>query len=451
VIAKHHKTDPRPRQLLPALPYLLHPCNRVVLLEGDGVQAMAGYTTSTFLLTQWLDHHFLDTTDPIDNPDRPPVPPRIANSALSSPSRSTRSARVSLLLAILSIGSAFGADPQGRPSNTGVTAETLAVIINDADPRSQQIARYYQVRRRIPDANMIHVSFVPGKSVMSLADFQKIRTKVAARTPASIQVYALTWAAPYRVECMSITTAFAVGFDSAFCSQKCSATKLTSYFNSDSRAPYSDHGIRPTMALSGVSVDEVKALIDRGLAADASFPRGTGYLVSTEDKVRNVRAMLYPTILQYLGEKLDLQIVHADTIKNRRNVLFYFTGTAQVNDLETIRFLPGAIADHLTSAGGQLTDSQQMSSLRWLEAGATGSYGAVVEPCNLPDKFPSPGIVIKHYLLGESLIEAYWKGVAMPGEGIFIGEPLAMPFGRHSASREHTDRPATVAQPAITR
>jgi uncharacterized protein (TIGR03790 family) len=343
-----------------------------------------------------------------------------------------RPAQLIIFLALFSIGRAFAIDPQGHQSDTGITAETLAVIINDNDPQSREVARYYQARRQIPAANMIHVGFAPGSSDMSLAVFQKIRSEVLARTPANVQAYALTWAAPYRVECMSITTAFATGFNNAYCSQKCGTTKPTPYFNSDSRAPYSDHEIRPTMALSGISFDEVKKLIDRGLASDGSFPHGTGYLVSTSDTARNVRASLYPTIVQYLGGKLNLQVVNAGAIQNRRDVLFYFTGTAKVNSLETVRFLPGAIADHLTSAGGQLTDSGQMSSLRWLEAGATGSYGAVVEPCNLPDKFPSPGIVIKHYLQGEPLIEAYWKGVAMPGEGIFIGEPLARPFGRRS-------------------
>jgi len=75
-----------------------------------------------------------------------------------------------------------------------------------------------------------------------------------------------------------------------------------------------------------------------------------------------------------------------------------------------------------------LTDSGQMSALRWLETGATGSYGAVVEPCNLLQKFPHPAIVAGHYLRGETLIEAYWKSVLMPGQGIFVGEPLAAPF-----------------------
>ncbi len=77
-----------------------------------------------------------------------------------------------------------------------------------------------------------------------------------------------------------------------------------------------------------------------------------------------------------------------------------------------------------------------MSSLRWLEAGATGSYGTVTEPCNFPGKFPHPGLVMKWYFRGDTLIEAYWKSVAMPGEGLFIGEPLAAPYAGHRLYRQ---------------
>ncbi len=38
--------------------------------------------------------------------------------------------------------------------------------------------------------------------------------------------------------------------------------------------------------------------------------------------------------------------------------------------------------------------------MRWLEAGATGSYGTVVEPCAITQKFPNPAVVIGRYLLG---------------------------------------------------
>ncbi len=40
-----------------------------------------------------------------------------------------------------------------------------------------------------------------------------------------------------------------------------------------------------------------------------------------------------------------------------------------------------------------------------------------------------------HYLSGETLIEAYWKSVLMPGQGVFVGDPLARPFGGVRVSR----------------
>lgn len=314
--------------------------------------------------------------------------------------------------------------------NTKIGPEELGVIVNDSDLISRKIAEYYQIKRRIPKVNMIHVNFKPGNSTMSRADFQAIKAIVDAATPQTIQAYVLTWTAPFRVECMSITTAFAAGFDENFCSKTCAPTKQMSYFNSSSHKPYDDYRIRPTMMLAGKNFNEVKKLIDRGIAADHSFPKSTGYLVSTSDEARNVRAVLYPEIIeQYLDTQLDLRLVKTDFIKDKKHVLFYFTGIAYVKALDTIQFVPGAIADHLTSAGGDFSSTNtQMSSLRWLEMGATGSYGAVVEPCNFIAKFPHPGVVINHYLRGESLIESYWKSVAWPGQGIFIGEPLAAPF-----------------------
>jgi len=135
-----------------------------------------------------------------------------------------------------------------------------------------------------------------------------------------------------------------------------------------------------------------------------------------------------------LGSVVKLEHVKTDAIENKSDVLFYFTGMTRIAKLSSNTFVPGAIADHLTSTGGQLTDSSQMSSLRWLEAGATGSYGAVVEPCNFQTKFPQPGVLIAYYTSGETLIEAYWKSVAMPGQGIFIGEPLAKPYGGNQVS-----------------
>jgi uncharacterized protein (TIGR03790 family) len=306
--------------------------------------------------------------------------------------------------------------------------EHVGVIVNDNDPLSREIAAYYMERRGIPPGNLIHVQLTAGRSVMSPERFRLVMDRVRAETPANVQVYALAWSLPYRVGCMSITTAFATGFDEAWCAQGCKATRESPYYDSDSRQPFTDLGLRPAMMLAGDSLDEVRDLIERGIAADGSRPTGTGYLLSTTDRARNVRARFYPGILLMQSDRFDLKVIQGNSLRHRPGVMFYFTGLAHVDGIDTNRYRPGAIADHLTSAGGKLSGSSQMSSLEWLRAGATGSYGTVVEPCAFVQKFPRPDLVINRYLDGETLIEAYWKSVAWPGQGVFIGEPLAAPF-----------------------
>jgi uncharacterized protein (TIGR03790 family) len=227
---------------------------------------------------------------------------------------------------------------------------------------------------------------------------------------------------------MSITTAFSAGFDQSFCAQGCKKTKKSPYFNSESSQPFSDFKWRPTMALAGKNFADVKALIDRGIASDYSHPMGTAYLLKTSDKQRSVRSALFPSIRKAYNGLWQVETLQQDYIENKPDIMFYFTGKKHIKKINTNTFLPGAVADHLTSTGGILSGSKQMSSINWLKAGATGSFGAVVEPCNFIQKFPHPGIMMFYYLRGNTLIEAYWKSVAWPGQGIFIGEPLAKPF-----------------------
>lgn len=318
--------------------------------------------------------------------------------------------------------------PRLRLSKTALAPEELAVIVNDADPLSLRIGEYYRQQRNIPAANLIHVRFRSGTSLPPEA-FSRIKRDVDRRLPRSVQGLVLAWTTPYRVDCMSITSAFAMGFDRAYCSAtRCGFTKPSGYFDSLSTSPYMDLGIRPAMMLAGTTFESVKSLIDRGVASDGTFPTGTGYLVKTPDQARSVRAVTFDQTVALLGTAFRFEMVQADAIENKQDVLFYFTGLVHVPHLETLRFVPGALADHLTSAGGQLTGGSQMSALRWLEAGATGSYGTVVEPCNLLQKFPFPAIAMAHYAAGASLLESYWKSVAWPGEGVFVGEPLARPY-----------------------
>jgi len=309
-----------------------------------------------------------------------------------------------------------------------LSANELAVIVNDSDPLSIKIAQYYQQQRKIPATNIIHINFNPEYKILPVDIFKKIKLSVDKQTPSHVQAYALTWMQTYRVGCMSITTAFAAGYNKEFCSIGCKKTRPSPYFNSEKSNPYDEYKWRPTMALAGKNFNDVKLLIDRGVLSDYSQPQGSAYLLETSDKNRSTRAIFFPQINKEFNKLWAINTLKQDSIKNKTDVMFYFTGKTHVKNIKSNHFLPGAVADHLTSAGGILSGSKQMSIMEWLKAGATGSYGAVIEPCNFVQKFPHPGIMMHYYLRGNTLIEAYWKSVAWPGQGIFTGEPLAKPF-----------------------
>ncbi len=115
------------------------------------------------------------------------------------------------LCALMSIPG-YAADPVLLMPKTGLHADDLAVIVNIDDGLSRAVGKYYQQRRGIPERNIIRIRFKPGKAAIEPAEFQRLWAQVKKQTPENVQAYALTWALPYRVGCMSITTAFATGF-----------------------------------------------------------------------------------------------------------------------------------------------------------------------------------------------------------------------------------------------
>jgi len=336
---------------------------------------------------------------------------------------------IALLLFFAFFGGELQAEisPLYRPL-PALSAKQLAVVVNDTDPLSIRIAKYYQDSRKIPTENIIHIRFDASSNALAQKEFAILKQQVDALTPAHVQAFVLTWLKPFRVDCMSITTAFAAGFDQAFCAKVCAESRKSPYFASDSQKPFTDFHWRPTMALAGHSFEDVKRLIDRGIAADFTRPQGSAYLLKTSDQARSSRAVYFPDVAKTFAGLWPVNYLEQNSIEKKTDVMFYFTGLMHVPDIDKNTYLPGAIADHLTSAGGVLTGSDQMNILDWIKAGATASYGAVVEPCNYPVKFPHPGVLLHYYLRGNTLIEAYWKSVWEPGQGIFVGEPLARPF-----------------------
>jgi uncharacterized protein (TIGR03790 family) len=340
-------------------------------------------------------------------------------------------AKIVATLALLwATAAAVGAQPAPRR----LTAKDLGLVINTADPYSVAVGEYYAQRRGIPADQILRLA-LPVKASLSASEFDVLATQVREHMGPQVQALALAWVEPYAVECNGITSALALGFQAAVCSSPCAPTPPSRLFDSRSWRPWTELGVRPSMLLASGSVQQAQALIDRGVAADQQLgkrgvPMADAVLVNTSDSLRNVRAASYPPARAL--PNLGVQIVRrsaADTTPLRR-VLLYQTGLVRVEAPGSIPWLPGALADHLTSFGGVLRGGEQMSAMDWLDAGATASYGTVSEPCNHVQKFPHPQVVLARYLQGATAIEAYWSSVAWPAQGVFIGEPLAAPFAR---------------------
>jgi uncharacterized protein (TIGR03790 family) len=339
----------------------------------------------------------------------------------------------------------FDATIKVLPSTTSpLTANDLALLINDKDPYSVKVGAYYQKARRIPSSNVIHLNFSPN-TVFDRNDFSAFRSRVMEKIPNNVQVIAIGWAAPYKVECNSLTSALSRGLDAQACagSTRQEADASTCGFgtlgpnpllDSNSNKPFTTAGFRPSMMLAAYSVADAKAMIDHGVASDGTRPQSSAYVLATSDQNRRVRALKMagdPSAPWGVRDSryVNTQLLVSDGIKGKNDVMFYETGIAGVPNLGANKFLPGAVGDHLTSYGGlHKQGNGQTGVLDWIKSGATGSFGTVSEPCAHLEKFPNPRLLIQHYGHGDTLIEAYWKSVAITFQGLFIGEPLASPY-----------------------
>jgi uncharacterized protein (TIGR03790 family) len=311
----------------------------------------------------------------------------------------------------------------------------LGLVINSADPASVQVGEHYIAARGLQPEQVLRVE-LPVKTTLTLPEFEALQRAIEQHFGARTQALALAWNQPYKVECNSITGALALGFDAELCKNTCGQSRMSRYFNSPSGRPFTELGLRPAMLIAAPTVEGAKALIDRGVASDGSMllrgrPPVNVMMLTTDDGARRVRQVLYPPtgLLRAIGVEVFQQ--PEITLPDAKRLLMAVTGSVRPLLLPPPEWVPGGVGDHLTSFGGDLYGAHgQGTVFDWIVSGATGSHGAVTEPCNHLQKFPHPQLLLGHYLQGETLIEAYWKSVAWPQQSLFVGEPLAGPFGR---------------------
>ncbi len=321
--------------------------------------------------------------------------------------------------------------PIALPSSGRLTRQQVGVVINEADPYSVSVGAYYVQQRGLRPHQVLRVQLPVGPA-LSPDDLQTLRQQIDAFFGPGIQALALAWAQPWRVECNSITSAVTLGFQPGHCG--CGKGTDSPYFNATTAMPFSVLGIRPSMLLAASDVAHARALIDTGVSADGSrfhvrTPMVAAVFKRSGDVRRDVRAPLFPQPNRSEALGVEIRNDKPSTPVPTQPLILYQTGGVNEPQLAQLKFVPGAVADHLTSAGGMLDGSGgHMPATAWIDAGATASYGTVTEPCNYTQKFPHPQLLLLRLMEGGSVLEAYWKSVQWPVQGVFVGEPLAAPY-----------------------
>lgn len=182
----------------------------------------------------------------------------------------------------------------------------------------------------------------------------------------------------------------------------------------------------------GNTVDEILSYLDRAAAADGTSPKGTIYFMENNDRRSTPRDRCYAGMAAEINKLGVRAKVQRGTIPMRApDVMGLMAGTRSFDWPKSgSTILPGAICEHLTSYGGDMSPNASQTPLsEFLRHGAAGSSGTVREPGALQSKFPLPSLHL-HYVRGSSLAEAFYQSIAGPYQLLIVGDPLCQPWAK---------------------
>ena len=354
------------------------------------------------------------------------------------------------------------------PALAGGTGDNVLIIIDPSSADSLYVGNYYKVARNVPDRNVLYmapaaanyITFV-GANLDGL--FGTLQQREINR---NIDYIVVTPGGPYRISapnliddgCVAVRNFAASSIHTmAFIADEISAgnvpvTLFNQYFSSSTRPRSFDSNwkwlngarrddpnsrryfIGAMLGYSGErgnTVEETIAMIDRSVAVDGTHPGGTYYFMDNPaDPLRNVRADQYNSAVANIvnlggaAEKLTGRLP-----LGRHDCLGIMTGFASDNvEGGDFTILPGAFCDHLTSFAAHFGTASQTKMSRWIVKGASGSVGAVEEPCNYVGKFPRANMHVL-YFQGMTMGESYFRSAPfVPFQMLLYGDPLTQPF-----------------------
>ena len=330
----------------------------------------------------------------------------------------------------------------------GGSGLSVIVVVNAGSTNSLQLANYYCEKRHVPPQNVLRINWTGVNTEWTLTDCENylvnpLHDVLTARGLTNqISYVVLSMDIPYRINGSGngyngTSSMLFYGFkpDSRSLGTCPLATNsAATYVGSESifrdSFPYvAGSNAFLTTFITHSNLTWAEQIVDSGVLSDGTFPTQDVVLTKTSDNVRNVRYPLFDNAIfdvRVLGNS-SMRRTNTDNLTNLGESLGFEHGLASYNVSPTT-FVPGAMADTLTSFAGMIFEgSGQTPLLTVLTSGAAGSYGTVVEPCNYLSKFPNPE---NHFYQarGFSLAECYYQSITNPYEGIIVGEPLAAPF-----------------------
>lgn len=182
----------------------------------------------------------------------------------------------------------------------------------------------------------------------------------------------------------------------------------------------------------GNSVDEIISYLTRAVQADGKRPAGTIYFMDNNNKRSKPRDACFASVAAEINKLGVRAQVQQGTIPyGAKDVMGLMAGVAQFDwPASGSVILPGAICDHLTSFGGEMSPRSTQTPLsEFLRYGAAGASGTVKEPMAIQAKFPLASLHL-HYVRGCSLAESFYQSVRGPYQLLVVGEPLCQPWAR---------------------
>ena len=338
---------------------------------------------------------------------------------------------------LLSCASGFQVKAGGSGLNT-------VVVINQNSTNSCELGNYFCERRQVPPGNVLRINWAGGNISWRGTNFQAslltplLDMLVARQLTNQIDYVVLSMDIPFQTlndpKVNSTTAALFYGLKADtgpnwrdVTNSYCASEQI---FRQAEPASAPGYSFLTTM-LTADSLAQAKRLVDQGVASDSTFPVQPVILAKSSDSARNVRYPAFDNAIfnTLLRGNYAMARTNADSPGGQTGLLGYETGLASFS-VSPNTFVPGAMADSLTSFGGIIFGpNSQTSLLAFINAGAAGSYGTVTEPSPCPQKFPDPQNYF-YQARGFSLAECYYQSLYAPYQGLIVGEPLAAPFAQ---------------------